>query len=103
MTESINERILRNPKFQVLVARRQRFAWSLTALIVGLYLAFILVIAFVPEWLGTPIRTGSPITWGIPVGIGLNLLAIALTGLYVYRANGEFDRINQDILEEVRQ
>ncbi|WP_258224393.1 DUF485 domain-containing protein, partial [Aeromonas sp. HMWF017] len=47
-------RIQQDPNFQELVAKRQRFAWALSALMLGLYLAFILLIAFAPGWLGTP-------------------------------------------------
>ena len=93
-------RIQQDPNFQALVAKRQRFAWILSILMLGLYLAFILLIAFAPGWLGTPLSEGSSITRGIPVGIGLILSAFVLTGIYVRRANTEFDQLNQEIVEE---
>jgi hypothetical protein len=65
----------------------------------GALLAFILLIAFAPGWLGTPLSEGSSITRGIPVGIGLIVSAFVLTGIYVFRANGEFDELNQKILK----
>jgi uncharacterized membrane protein (DUF485 family) len=92
-------RIQQDPNFQALVAKRQRFAWTLSILMLGLYLAFILLIAFAPGWLGTPLSEGSSITRGIPVGIGLIVSAFVLTGIYVFRANGEFDELNQKILK----
>ena len=33
------------------------------------------------------------ITLGIPLGLGVIVAAIVLTGVYVRRANGEFDRL----------
>ena len=69
----------------------------------GLYLAFIILIAFEPQLLGTRINPDSPTTWGIPLGVGLILSAFVLTGIYVKRANGEFDALNKSILEEVQQ
>ncbi|MBP6309514.1 MAG: DUF485 domain-containing protein [Arenimonas sp.] len=90
-----------NPKFQLLVRKRERLAWVLSMLMFGLYLLFILLIAFKPNVLGARIVAESPITWGIPFGIGLILAAFVLTGIYVWRANGEFDRMNQEILDEV--
>ncbi|MDU3955833.1 MAG: DUF485 domain-containing protein, partial [Pseudomonas aeruginosa] len=39
----------------------------------------------------------------IPMGVGLILAAFILTGLYVRRANGEFDSLNQEILKEAQQ
>jgi len=81
---------------------RQRFAWTLSILMLGLYLAFILLIAFAPGWLGTPLSEGSSITRGIPVGVGLIVSSFVLTGIYVLRANGEFDELNQKILKGVQ-
>ena len=92
--------IYANPKFQELVRKRERLAWVLSLCMFGLYILFILLIAFKPEILGARIYAGSPITWGIPFGIGLICSAFALTGIYVWKANGEFDRLNQDILNE---
>lgn len=69
----------------------------------GAYLAFILLIAFDPHVLGVPLSSATVITWGIPLGLGIIVLAFVLTGIYVRRANGEFDRLNQEILNEVQQ
>ncbi len=55
------------------------------------YVGFILLIAFKPALLGTPIAEGSPITLGIPLGLGLILLAMAITGIYVRVSNKIFD------------
>ena len=95
-------RIQKDPNFQELITKRQRFAWTLSILMLGLYLAFILLIAFAPDWLGTPLSEGSTITRGIPVGVGLILASFVLTGIYVFRANGEFDDLNQKILKGVQ-
>ena len=37
------------------------------------------------------------------MGVGLIVSAFVLTGIYVRRANGEFDRLNQEILKEAQQ
>jgi len=103
MNDSVYKRIEQNPRFQELVAKRDRFAWTLSAIMLGLYVAFILLIAFEPQLLGTRISPEGTTTWGIPLGIGLILSAFVLTGIYVKRANGEFDRLNQEILDEVQK
>ena len=103
MKDDIYERIEKTPQFKQLVAKRERFAWLRSAIMLGLYVTFILLIAFAPQLLGTPISAGSVTTWGIPMGVGLILSAFILTGIYVYRANGEFDTLNQAILDEVQK
>ncbi|MEE8059274.1 MAG: DUF485 domain-containing protein, partial [Pseudomonadales bacterium] len=67
------------------------------------YFSFILVIAFAPELFATPIIEGKIITWGIPVGLFVILFSFLLTGVYVYRANKEFDHITKDIVDRVRK
>lgn len=69
----------------------------------GLYSAFILLIAYGPQVLGAKLSPGSSITWGIPLGVGLIVSAFILTAIYVRRANGEFDDLNNAILKEAAQ
>ena len=94
-------RILNNPKFQELVAKRSAFAWTLSIAMLVIYFGFILLVAFGKSFLGTPIGSGVT-TWGIPVGVFTIVSAFILTGIYVYRANGEFDELNRQILEETK-
>lgn len=101
--DALYVRIEQSPRFRELVRRRSRFAWTLSALMLGIYVGFILVIAFAPQLLGVPIRPGSVITWGIPVGVGVIVSAFVLTGIYVWKANGEFDRLTAELLEEFKQ
>ena len=44
MYDPVHALIHANPKFQLLVRRRERLAWSLSAVILSLYIAFILLI-----------------------------------------------------------
>jgi hypothetical protein len=44
-------------------------------------------------------RAGAVTTIGIPVGILIIVAAFVLTGIYVRRANAEFDALNQQIVE----
>jgi uncharacterized membrane protein (DUF485 family) len=51
--------------------------------------------------LGIPIS--GVITLGIPVGVFIIVIAFVLTGIYVRRANSEFDELNRQIIEEARR
>jgi uncharacterized membrane protein (DUF485 family) len=92
-------RIVNDPRFQELVAKRSRYAWTLAVVMLAIYYGFILVIAFAPAVLGQPLAPGAVTTVGIPVGIVIIVAAFVLTGLYVRRANSEFDALNQKIIE----
>ena len=101
MASASLETIERSPAFQELVTRRTAFGWTLSALVFILYFGFILLVAFAPGLLGTPIG-GSVITLGIPVGLFVIVAAFVLTGLYVRRANSEYDALVRRIVEEAR-
>lgn len=75
MNDTIYQGIEENPRFKELVRKRGRFAWLLSLITLALYVGFILLIAFDPQWLGTPIAAGSTITRGIPVGVGLIVIS----------------------------
>jgi len=101
MTQEQVEQIKNNPKYQELVSKRSRFAWTLSIIMLVIYYAFIMLIAFEPELLG--MKTGEGVmTIGIPIGIAIIVISFVLTGIYVRRANGEFDALSQQIKDELR-
>lgn len=100
MTKETVERIKNNPDYQKLVSERSRFAWRLSIIMLVVYYAFIMVIAFDPSLLGASIGSGV-ITVGIPIGISIIIIAFILAGIYVKRANGEFDALAQQVRDEV--
>lgn len=100
MNESAYDRISRSPKFQELVSQRSRLATILSILMLVIYFGFILLVAYAPGFLGTPMSAGGITTIGVPIGLFVIVSAFVLTGIYVARANTEFDRLNEEILRE---
>ncbi|MFD2182434.1 DUF485 domain-containing protein [Rhodoplanes azumiensis] len=86
-----------DPQFQELVSKRSRFAWTLTVAMLVIYFGFIFIIAFAPGLLAAKIGSGVT-TVGIPIGLGVIVSAFLLTGIYVRRANSEFDDITTNIV-----
>ena len=100
MTQEQIEQVKNNPKYQKLVTERSKFAWTLSILMLVMYYAFIMVIAFDPSLFGTKIGDGV-ITVGIPVGIAIIFISFILAGIYVKRENGEFDQLTKEVREEL--
>jgi len=94
------ERIADDPRYQDLTLRRGRFTWLLTGLMLVVYFGYILLIAFDSASLARPIGTGVT-SIGIPLGLGVILFAVALTGVYVRRANRDYDRLVDALNQEV--
>ena len=101
MQQDLVHAIKSNPKYHELVSKRRTFAWILAVLMLVIYYGFILIIAFNKEFLSQPLWSGSITTVGIPIGLGVIISAFILTGIYVFRANSEFDRLTAEIKEEV--
>jgi uncharacterized membrane protein (DUF485 family) len=99
MNEDATQRIRQHPKFLELERKRSRFSWGLSALMLAIYYGYIFIVAFAPGVLGRPLSPGSATTVGMPIGVGVILAAVLLTGIYVWRANGEFDRLTREIVE----
>ena len=101
--ETVNlTRLRSHPKFAELVERRSRYAWTLSIAMLAIYYGFILVIAFAPGVLGVPLGPDAVTTVGIPVGILIIVAAFVLTGLYVRRANSEFDGLVRELVEAAK-
>ena len=96
MRQDSVDAITAHPRYQELIRARRRFALLLTAIMMLIYYGLILVIAFEPDWLGIPVAPGMTMT----IGILVILSAFILTGIYVARANGQFDRLTKEIQEE---
>jgi uncharacterized membrane protein (DUF485 family) len=105
MREDLALRVKNHPNYAKLVSKRRILAWILSILMLAIYFSFILLVAYEPQLklMGMPINPGSITTWGIPIGISVILSAFVLTGIYVFRANGEFDDLNNQIKEDMKK
>ncbi len=92
--------ILRNPSFQELVASRNKFVWTLSLLMLFIYLGFILLVAFDKPLLAQKVAGGTT-SLGIVLGLAVIISAFILTGIYVTRANGRFDALTERLKREV--
>ena len=99
MTDSVTDRILANPKYQELRRKRNGFGWLLAVCMLVVYYGYIALIAFNKPFLSTPIGDGVT-TIGIPIGMGVIVFTVVITGIYVRRANTEFDALTREILEK---
>lgn len=99
MIDPMVARIEANPKYHELKRKRSGFGWLLTVLMLLVYYGYVGLIAFDKELLARPLGTGVT-TLGIPIGLGVILFTVIITGLYVRRANDEYDRLTAEILQD---
>ena len=90
------ERIKSDPNYHKLVSTRTSFALLLASIVLCMYYAFVLTIAFDKKVLAAKLADGAT-TIGMPLGFGIIIVSFILTGIYTWRANTEFDRLSEKI------
>ena len=100
MEDDLVQRVLSNPQYQELKAKRSSFGWWLTLEMMVVYYGFILLVAFDKEFLAQRLGSGV-MTLGIPIGFGVIVFTIVITAIYVRRANTEFDDLTAAITKAV--
>jgi len=102
MQGNVYEKIRANPKYQQLKDTRNTYGWIMTILMLVVYYGFISLIAFNKSFLAQPLGSTGVTTVGIPIGVGVILFTIVITGIYVRRANTEFDALKEEIIREAK-
>jgi uncharacterized membrane protein (DUF485 family) len=102
MEDHLVQRIKADPDYHTLVSRRSRYGWVLSIIMLVVYYGYILLIAFNRDLLATRIGSGV-MTWGIPIGLFVIVFTVVITGIYVHRANGEFDELTARIRQKALQ
>ncbi len=92
------EKTKNDPDYQELVRRRSSLGWTLSLIMLVIYFGFILLVAYAPKFLGTPLGAGVT-TIGIPIGLFVIVSAFVLTGIYVSKANSKYDGLIRRIVE----
>ena len=96
MEIDLTTRVLNDPRYQELKAKRSRFGWCLTLAMLVVYYGFILLVAFAKPFLATRLGAGVT-TVGMPIGLAVIVFTVLITGLYVRRANSEYDALTEQI------
>ena len=102
MSSAIYEKIRNNPKYHQLKSTRNTYGWIMTILMLVVYYGYIGLIAFDKAFLAQPLGATGVTTVGIPIGVGVIAFTIIITGIYVRRANNEFDVIKEEIIKEAK-
>ena len=96
MEDDIVQRVKADPNYQKLVKTRSSYGWLLTWSVMIVYYGFTLLNAFDKPFMASKIGAGV-MSWGVPLGLFVILFTIAVTGIYVRRANSEFDALTDAI------
>jgi uncharacterized membrane protein (DUF485 family) len=100
MQDDLIQRVVNNPQYQELKAKRSSFGWTLTWAMMAVYYGFILLVAFNKEFLSSKLGAGV-MTIGVPLGFGVIVFTVIITIIYVRRANSEYDDLTAAITKAV--
>lgn len=100
MATDLVSRVKVDPNFIELERKRGAFSWTVSIIMMAIYFTFIVMVAFFKDVLS--IEVYGVITLAFPFGLVVLFSAFTLVGIYVTRANGEFDTLTRKIVETVR-
>jgi uncharacterized membrane protein (DUF485 family) len=96
MEQDVVQRIKNDPNYQKLVKTRSAYGWKLTWAVMIAYYGFTALNAFDKEFMAAKIGEGV-MSRGVPIGLAVILFTVAVTAIYVRRANREFDALTEAI------
>lgn len=96
MEQDIVQRVKADPNYQKLVKTRSRYGWMLAWAVMIVYYGFTALNAFDKPFMAAKIGEGA-MSRGVPLGLFVIVFTVAVTGLYVRRANREFDALTDAI------
>ena len=102
MQDDLVQQLKRDPNYHELVKTRSRFGWWLTLSMMVVYYGFIVLVAFDKELLFRRLGAGVT-TLGMPIGLAVIVFTVLITGIYVRRANSEYDSLTEQIARGVKQ
>jgi len=85
-----------DPNYQKLVRTRSRYGWLLAIAVMIVYYGFTALNAWDKAFMASKIGNGV-MSWGVPLGLFVILFTVAVTAIYVRRANREFDALTDAI------
>ena len=94
-----SDEVRRLPEYTALTRARKIIVWPLSLANIVAYFALVLMIAFKPAALGTPIGEGVT-SIGMVLGLGIILFCMVLTGVYVHYANTVLEPLERAIREK---
>lgn len=100
MDERTLRRIESDPNFKKLVHERSSFGWTLSIVMLVIYYGYIALVAFAPGLIA--LKLAGSITFGIVLGAAIIVISIVLTGIYVMRANAQYDELTAAIVANAR-
>lgn len=92
-------KILESGEFKGLVRMRWAVSLVLTTLMLAVYFGFIFAVGFGKEALAA--KLGAHLNVGLLLGVGIIVFAWAITGVYVYWANHQYDSRVQQLVDQL--
>lgn len=93
--------VVRHPKYQELVRRKNRMSMQFFWTTLIIYSGFILTLAFDPELFGRPIAEGMTMSIGVLAGTLVIVSAVVLVAVYIYFSSKIFDPLIKSIVKDV--
>lgn len=101
MNQEQLEQIKNHPSFIQMQSKKSKLGLIFTVLTLIVYFGYIIMVGANPDVFATPVAAGKITTIGIYWGLFVIFFSIIITGIYVYKANGEFDALTKKVIDDM--
>lgn len=91
--------LIQSEAYTTLASRRRRVSYSLTAINLLVYMAYVLSMGYARDWIAQPVG-GSALSVGIILTIFVIIFSAALSWFYIWWTNSRFDPALHALLDE---
>lgn len=102
MTETIIDKVKDMDEYKILVSERSKMVKKLSLKMLGVYYAYILIIAFSPDLFAHKIG-GGVTTVGIVVGLGVIAFSFLITGIAVHASNTKLEPLAEKLHAKISE
>ena len=95
------QRIVADPRFQALHAKKTRFLWGLMAFSVFYYFLLPIGAAYAPELFAR--KVAGPVNFGILFALSEFVVAWGIAFIYSRRPNAEFDTMAAELIRDAEK
>lgn len=101
MDDSQVQRVMNHPDFQNMAKKKTSIGMIFSIITLIVWFGFLLLVGFEPAMFAAPLSSGSMTPVGFYIVIGIMIFVPLITWIYVRKANGEFDTMTRQVIDDI--
>lgn len=101
MDDAQIQRIMHHPQFQQMAKKKTSIGMIFSIITLIVWFGYLLLVGFDPAMFAAPLSSSSTTPIGFYIVMGIMIFVPLITWLYVRKANGEFDTMTRQVIDDI--